>query len=207
MRGKKYRYKGESLTVGEWAKRIGVSTAVLGMRLHNGWTIARALTEPVIPRKKKDRKSIEKAEKSGKKKEKADNKVAKPAKKEMSLVQKVEAPAKKRRGRPPKAVAAVPPPPAEKPTQAKDGASVAKEAVNVVERQDIPVPKRPMSTNKDFLRGMAEGIWLTISSVAMMMAESGDNVAAKNLKRVEDMFKGGFAEKFMAAVSDKKKGK
>ena len=200
MRGKKYRYKGESLTVGEWAKRIGVSTAVLGMRIHKGWTIARALTEPVIHRKRKAEKSIEKAEKSGKKKEKATNKVVK-------LSQNVDAPAKKRRGRPPKSVAAVSPSPAEKPTQAKDGATVAQDAANVGERQEIPVPKRPMSTNKDFLRGMAEGIWLTISSVAMMMAESGDNVAAKNLKRVEDMFKGGFAEKFMAAVSDKKKGK
>ena len=200
MRGKKYRYKGESLTVGEWAKRIGVSTAVLGMRFHKGWTIARALTEPVIPRKRKAEKPIEKVEKSGKKKEKTASEVAK-------FAQKVDAPAKKRRGRPPKSVAAVPPPPAEEPTQAKDGATVAKEVESSGERQEIPVPKRPMSTSKDFLRGMAEGIWLTISSVAMMMAESGDNVAAKNLKRVEDMFKGGFAEKFMAAVSDKKKGK
>ena len=194
MKGKKYRYKGESLTVGEWAKRIGVSTAVLGMRLHSGWTIARALTEPVIPRKRKNAA-------------KPDKKPGKRGKKTAEPVEKAEEPAKRRRGRPPKSVAAVPPLPPEEPTRAKLGATVAKSPEVVAEQQDIPVPKRPMSTNKDFLRGMAEGIWLTISSVAMMMAESGDNVAAKNLKRVEDMFKGGFAEKFMAAVSDKKKGK
>lgn len=194
MKGKKYRYKGESLTVGEWAKRIGVSTAVLGMRLHSGWTIARALTEPVIPRKRKNAA-------------KPDKKPGKRGKKTAEPVEKAAEPAKRRRGRPPKSVAAVPPPPPEEPTRAKLGATVAKSPEVVAEQQDIPVPKRPMSTNKDFLRGMAEGIWLTISSVAMMMAESGDNVAAKNLKRVEDMFKGGFAEKFMAAVSDKKKGK
>ena len=190
MKGKKYRYKGESLTVGEWAKRIGVSPAVLGMRLHTGWSVARALTEPVIPRARK--KSSKSAKKTGGR-----------VKTAPVSVEKVPEPAKRRRGRPPKVAAAVPPPKPEEPTRAKDGAPEAA----VGEQQGIPVPKRPISTNKDFLRGMAEGIWLTISSVAMMMAESGDNVAAKNLKRVEDMFKGGFAEKFMAAVSDKKKGK
>ncbi len=194
MKGKKYRYKGESLTVGEWAKRIGVSPAVLGMRIHSGWTIARALTEPVVPRKRKNAA-------------KSDKKPGKRGKKTEEPVEKAAEPAKRRRGRPPKSVAAVPPPPPEEPSRAKVDATVAKSAEVVAEQQDIPVPKRPMSTNKDFLRGMAEGIWLTISSVAMMMAESGDNVAAKNLKRVEDMFKGGFAEKFIAAVSDKKKGK
>lgn len=194
MKGKKYRYKGESLTVGEWAKRIGVSPAVLGMRLHSGWTIARALTEPVVPRKRKNAA-------------KPDKKSGKRVKKAADTVEKAAEPVKRRRGRPPKSVAVIQPPTPEEPARAKISATVEKAAEVVAEQQDIPVPKRPMSTNKDFLRGMAEGIWLTISSVAMMMAESGDNVAAKNLKRVEDMFKGGFAEKFIAAVSDKKKGK
>lgn len=194
MKGKKYRYKGESLTVGEWAKRIGVSPAVLGMRLHSGWTIARALTEPVVPRKRKN--AAKPNMKSGKR-----------VKKAADTVEKAAEPAKRRRGCPPMSVAVIPPPTPEEPTRAKISATVEKSPEVVAEQQDIPVPKRPMSTNKDFLRGMAEGIWLTISSVAMMMAESGDNVAAKNLKRVEDMFKGGFAEKFIAAVSDKKKGK
>ena len=40
MKGKKYRYKGESLTVGEWAKRIGVSPAVVMISvLFWGWVL------------------------------------------------------------------------------------------------------------------------------------------------------------------------
>ena len=67
----------------------------------------------------------------------------------------------------------------------------------------LPVWTRCLET--DFLRGMAEGIWLTISSVAMMMAEGGAEAAGKNLQRVEEMFKGGFAEKFASAVTGKGK--
>ena len=67
------------------------------------------------------------------------------------------------------------------------------------------VPNKPRVMTNDFLRGMAEGIWLTISSVAMMMAEGGAEAAGKNLQRVEEMFKGGFAEKFASAVTGKGK--
>lgn len=159
MTPKKYRYKGESLTVGGWAKRAGIPPSVLFMRLKHGWTIARAVTEPVAAHKtRRRRKSVRKTG-------------------ETERIQ--------------------PPPEAEAPQAAAEKTERADGAGH-----EMPVPQKPRTLNGDFLRGMAEGIWLAISSVAMMMAESGDGAAGRNLKRVEEMFKGGFAEQFANVVAD-----
>lgn len=40
-------YQGETLCVGEWAKRVGLSTGTLFGRLKNGWTVEQALTIPL----------------------------------------------------------------------------------------------------------------------------------------------------------------
>lgn len=42
----KVAFKGENLTLGQWAQRIGISRTSLAWRLNNGWDVARALTEP-----------------------------------------------------------------------------------------------------------------------------------------------------------------
>ena len=192
---KLYKFKGESLTLTEWAQRLGLSYNTLQMRLLNGWTLARALsTGKLSGRPAKKRRGRP------------------PKAKTAAEIAPTAAP-KRKRGRPRKDAVETPQKAAVAPNAAKVARvaeSVAKpqpETPPVVEAKGLPVPKRPGAVTNDFLRGMAEGIWLTISSVAMMMAESGEATAAKNLKRVEDMFKGGFAEKFAAAVSDAKKGK
>lgn len=43
----RHTFNGESLTVREWSERTGISLAVLGGRLSGGWSIERALTQPV----------------------------------------------------------------------------------------------------------------------------------------------------------------
>lgn len=40
-------YNGETLTVAEWSRKIGVSQNTLLMRLRNGWSVERALNEPL----------------------------------------------------------------------------------------------------------------------------------------------------------------
>lgn len=42
----KLTWNGETLTLGEWAARIGISRPSLVWRIQNGWAIERALTEP-----------------------------------------------------------------------------------------------------------------------------------------------------------------
>lgn len=161
MKPKKYRYKGESLTIGEWAKRAGLSPSVLFMRLKHGWSIARALTEPVARHKSRNRRKP--------RREPASPAEANPTDKTPTA------------------------------TSAAAEGTVHTDAAG----HEIPAPQKPKAINRDFLRGMAEGIWLAISSVAMMMAESGEGAAVKNLKRVEEMFKGGFAEQFANVVSER----
>lgn len=39
-------FNGERLPLSAWAKRIGISSAALGFRLHKGWPLEQALTEP-----------------------------------------------------------------------------------------------------------------------------------------------------------------
>ena len=153
---KKYRYKGESLTLSEWAARLGTNYNVLQMRIANGWPIAKVLTVPVKAKGKRKPKRA---------------KGRKPAP-ENPLPQEERKPVEQ------KAASAAP--------------------------GGMPIPKRHNVASPDFLRGMAEGIWLTISSVAMMMAESGGDVPGKNLKRMEDMFKGNFAERFASVVAKDK---
>lgn len=44
-------YGGQTLCVSEWAERFGVAPGIIYNRLAYGWTVERALTEPVVPRK------------------------------------------------------------------------------------------------------------------------------------------------------------
>ena len=154
---KKYRYKGESLTLSEWAARLGTNYNVLQMRIANGWPVAKALTVPV---KAKGRRKSKMA---------------------------------KRRT-----------PGHEQPLPPQERKPAEQKATAPASSEGMPIPKRHNVASPDFLRGMAEGIWLTISSVAMMMAESGGDVPGKNLKRMEDMFKGNFAERFASVVAKDK---
>lgn len=43
---KRITFKGKSLTVPEWAERLGINTNTLRMRFFNGWPIDRALSSP-----------------------------------------------------------------------------------------------------------------------------------------------------------------
>ncbi len=46
-RTKRFTYKGESLTLGEWSERTGIPESALYFRIRtSGWEIARALTTP-----------------------------------------------------------------------------------------------------------------------------------------------------------------
>lgn len=40
-------YKGESLTVGAWAKKLGIKSSSLSNRLDRGWPVERALGEKI----------------------------------------------------------------------------------------------------------------------------------------------------------------
>lgn len=42
----KIHHDGETLALGEWAQRLGISRVSLKWRLENGWTLERALTAP-----------------------------------------------------------------------------------------------------------------------------------------------------------------
>ncbi len=57
-RGRQISHDGETLCITEWAERLGISRASIQWRLDNGWTVARALTEPrgrFGPRAKRNR--------------------------------------------------------------------------------------------------------------------------------------------------------
>ena len=56
MKPKTYKYKGESKTLGEWAKQLGIPYNNLYMRLMKGWDFARAVEEPIRPRGEKGKK-------------------------------------------------------------------------------------------------------------------------------------------------------
>ncbi len=44
-------YEGQSMTLTQWAEKLGMATYVLKSRIKNGWTVARAFNEPVKSRK------------------------------------------------------------------------------------------------------------------------------------------------------------
>lgn len=44
---KKYEHDGLALTVAQWAKKTGIEDATLRARLNHGWSVVRAITEPV----------------------------------------------------------------------------------------------------------------------------------------------------------------
>ena len=266
---KKYRHKGESLTLSEWAARLGTNYNVLQMRIANGWPIEKVLSAPVKvkgkrkPKKLKRRKGViyryrgkamtapEWAKELGIKEEafiarlrrtKNPREIFHPGivcrknpgqrftydgvtldlegwagflgvsrdllykrLREGRPPEEMFAPqGKRKRGRPPKN-RPLPEPPKPPEEQKLEGplvkAVTSGKAAEGARVPEMPVPKKHNVSSPDFLRGMAEGIWLTISAVAMMMAESGGEVAGKNLKRLEDMFKGGFAERFASVVA------
>ncbi|AQS48095.1 hypothetical protein BMG03_10000 [Thioclava nitratireducens] len=43
-----YTYKGETLTIGEWSKKVGLAAGVIRARMRNGWTFERAITTSVV---------------------------------------------------------------------------------------------------------------------------------------------------------------
>lgn len=45
-------FRGQTKTIAEWSREIGVDRHVLGSRIRNGWSIERALTEPVHTEKR-----------------------------------------------------------------------------------------------------------------------------------------------------------
>jgi hypothetical protein len=51
--GKPIQFGGRCLTVTEWAAATGIPRNVLFIRLYNGWSVERALTEPVRSRSKR----------------------------------------------------------------------------------------------------------------------------------------------------------
>ena len=42
-------FRGRTLTVAEWARRLHMRYYVLSLRIHAGWSVERALTQPVRP--------------------------------------------------------------------------------------------------------------------------------------------------------------
>ncbi|SLM93113.1 Phage protein [Brachybacterium faecium] len=41
-------YKGEKMTIAQWAEKVGLSKKCLGERIRRGWDVERALTTPKI---------------------------------------------------------------------------------------------------------------------------------------------------------------
>ena len=46
-------YRGKTLTVSEWAKKTGISAARIRKRISSGWSVQRALTEPIHKEKQR----------------------------------------------------------------------------------------------------------------------------------------------------------
>lgn len=44
-------FKGQTKTIAEWSRETGIDQHVLGGRIRNGWSVERAMKEPVIKRK------------------------------------------------------------------------------------------------------------------------------------------------------------
>lgn len=49
-------YNGRRETLANWARELGIGYSALATRLGRGWTVERAFTTPVIPRKRKKKK-------------------------------------------------------------------------------------------------------------------------------------------------------
>lgn len=52
---RRLEYDGRSLTISEWAERLGVKRSIISARISNGWSVERALTQP--PRRSPQSKS------------------------------------------------------------------------------------------------------------------------------------------------------
>ena len=57
-RNRKLECRGELLTIGEWAKRIGIARESLRDRLESGWTVEQAITTPPVRKRERDKKGI-----------------------------------------------------------------------------------------------------------------------------------------------------
>lgn len=60
-RNRTIAFNGESLTLGEWAERIGIARESLRDRFDGGWSIERALTTPPVRVRRRDQRGIFKA--------------------------------------------------------------------------------------------------------------------------------------------------
>jgi len=49
---RRYEHEGRSLSLPEWAEVTGVTVDAMRSRIKNGWPVARALTQPVKPRRR-----------------------------------------------------------------------------------------------------------------------------------------------------------
>ena len=45
-------YRGETLCMAEWCDRLGLTYDVVSTRLHRGWTVERALSTPIVPKRR-----------------------------------------------------------------------------------------------------------------------------------------------------------
>jgi hypothetical protein len=58
-RSRRVTFRGETRTLRDWARHLGLNPDTLYGRLHQGWTVERALTEPLDPRALKGRAAAE----------------------------------------------------------------------------------------------------------------------------------------------------
>jgi hypothetical protein len=49
-RVRRFTYQGETLTLPEWAERVGMPAALIGRRVWSGWSVEAALTTPPLRR-------------------------------------------------------------------------------------------------------------------------------------------------------------
>lgn len=60
----KITFQGRTMRLSEWAKTLGINESTLRGRLNNGWTVWRALTDPITKGKRPNRLRVGKVEKS-----------------------------------------------------------------------------------------------------------------------------------------------
>lgn len=57
-RNRRFSYAGESLTISEWAERLGITTQSLRGRIEYGWPLDEALTSGPVPKSGKRRRNL-----------------------------------------------------------------------------------------------------------------------------------------------------
>jgi hypothetical protein len=56
---RRIEFNGETLTLSQWSRKIGVKPATLGFRLRSGWPMSRAMSEPAVVGKNQSFKQLE----------------------------------------------------------------------------------------------------------------------------------------------------